>query len=725
MTTPPDTAAPPAKNTIEKVFDLDVLFDGLVSGRLCGQPFDPKLAQLLLFLLERLDWTPDARLLSGALPHFPEKFGVSEIRATLARLGFLSTEIQLEGRQLKACPVETLVADEKNDLWLLTLRKNRKILVRPDDLDEEIARIRRNRLYRAVQFERVETSAPSMPAAVQTGWISETISRFWPELRVLLAVSFLSGCAAILIAFGITTIFDTVIPTRNYSTLTGLIVGLGLIFAFDTYFRNMRANIIARMSGRLTHILGTSLLGKLLSLPPHMLSSVSLSDQMSRLRQFETIRDLFGGPVVLLLLEIPVALLMLAIVASLAWPIAALLTLYICLFTLGALLLAPAIRRETQKLTVAQSAMNRFILEIIEQRDQIARNALASIWLTKLDTRVRDLARARRRTQALSRWLEALSQCSLPLAASTAIGTGAILAMNGTLTGGTLIAVTILTWRLFAPVQQAIMLLPKVQDVTRLFQQIDTLMRLPAEESASDSSLQSIRSGPLAVRGLVLRHPKSISPVLMGVQFDIPQGSLVTVTGKSGSGKTSLLRVLAGQIEPQAGAVMFNGLNISQMSRAFRARNIAFVAQKPLFFYGSVAQFLRLGDPTADDARLLDVLRDLGLEDWVNGLPNGINTRLDPAVDGQLLSSSVLTSLAVAQAILTQPAILLMDEPAGNMEQGHEACLLAALESRRGTMTSVIITHRPSLIKRSDAVIVLNGGAAAMHETTKITRQAS
>lgn len=712
------------RSDIESLFDLDVIYDGLVSGRLCGQPFDQKRAQLLLCLLERLDWTPDARQLAGALPHFPENFGVGDIRDTLARLGFLSTEMRFEGKSLKRCPTETLIEDDRHELWLLSRDGRRTFLLRPDELDEETTRIRRNRLYRVAQFEPIGLASRNPSAALPASWMTDTIGRFGPELRMVMTLTFLSGCIAILIAFGVTTIFDTIIPTRNYNTLAGLMVGLGLLFAFDTYFRHIRANIIGRMSGRLTHILGSTLLDKLLSLPPAAMVNVPLSDQLARLRQFESVRDLFGGPVVLLILEIPIGLLMLAVVASMAWPIAALLTFYMFVFVLGAVLLAPAIRRETQKLSMAQSATNRILLETIEQRAQIGRNALAPVWVSKLEAKVRDMARARRRMQNLSRWLEAMSQCCLPLAAASAIGTGAILAMTGTLTGGTLIAVTILTWRLFAPVQQGVLLLPKLQDVLRLFKQIDALMRMPNEEGG-DGGFPLQSRGPLAARGLVLRHPKSIAPVLMGVQFDIPEGSFVTVTGKSGSGKTTLLRVLAGQISPQAGSVLFNNLNISQLSRAFRARNIAYISQQPLFFYGSVAQFLRLADPTADDARLNAVLEDIGLGRWVGSLANGINTRLDPAIDGHLLPPSVLTCLAVAQALLSEPAVLLMDEATGNMDQTLETGLISALEKRRGTMTSVMVTHRPSLIKRSDAVIVLNAGSAVMHDADSIKRQAS
>ncbi len=710
----------------KQMFELDALFDGLVSGRLCGQSFDPETAQLLLILLERLNWIPDARRLAGALPHFPDRFGVNEIRSTLSALGFPSTNTYLRGDHLMLCPPETLVYDNKGELWLVQhTDANRPVLVRPQEIGEHTKRISRGQKFGVTFFRPFEDELDLNSSRSQQGWVGETISRFAPELRLLLLLTFLSGCSAILIAFGITAIFDTVIPTRNLATLVGILVGLCLVFFFDVTFRRIRADIVGRVSGRLEYILGSALLGKLLRLPTSMLTSVSLSDQLARLRQFESVRDIFGGPVVLLMLELPLALLLLVVVAAIAWPLAVLLVGFVVVFTLMTFFLAPAVRRESRRQAGTQSVLNRVVLEVIEQRQQIGREGLAPIWISKIDSRVQDLVDARRRLASISRWLDVMSQASLPLAAASVIGGGAALVMQGKLTGGALVATTILTWRLFAPVQQGLLLLPKLQDVLRLFRQIDGLMRIPEEENGGERQQRQTREGHLVARGVVLRHAKAIAPVLMGIQLEIPHGTFVAVTGKSGSGKSTLLKVLSGQIAPQAGAILFNNLNLTQLSRGFRSQNIAYVSQKPLFIFGSVAQNLRLADPSADDAKLIAVLEELGLSDWIAGLPTGIDTRMDPSVDGVLLSASVLTSLAVAQALLRDPVILMLDEPAGNMDAALEARLITALERRRGQMTSIVVTYRPSLIKRADRVIILNAGSAIMRDKKDLARQAS
>ena len=236
-----------------RMFELDALSDSLVSGRLCGQAVHPTMVELMLVLLERLEWAPDTRQLAGALPHFPEIFGLAEFRSALANLGFKSTEAMVLGSQLGTCPPETLVCDPKGELWLIRAEGRRSWLVQPSDDGERKKRVSRQSEYRTFQFEKRTTDEPQTAASAgNISWTGELLYRFAPELRLLVALTLLSGATAILMAFGIIKIFDTVIPTRNLNTLKGILAGLLLLFFADFTFRRIRADIVGRISAQMS-----------------------------------------------------------------------------------------------------------------------------------------------------------------------------------------------------------------------------------------------------------------------------------------------------------------------------------------------------------------------------------------------------------------------------------------------------------------------------------------
>ncbi len=698
-----------AEESLARVFKLDSLFDAMISGRLCGKKVDGGIAQILLVLLERIGWKPNVAELAHAMPHYPEHFGLAEIRSAMANLGYLSAIMPVLGSRLQLCPKCTLVCDETGELWLVRATNKGVELFQPGDL-EQTKHVQANALYRTIQFET--RGFGSLTASNRgANWAGGVLFRFRSELATLFILTVFSGLIVILVAFGVKTVFDTIIPSRNTETLRAVIIGLGLVALAELMFRRIRANALSRVAGRIEYILGTTLFGKLMRLPAAMLTNASESEQFARFKQFETLREVFGGPIVLLVLELGVAALLLVAIAMIAWQLSLFLVGLALLFLVIAMALRPAIGRANGALSAAQSRFQAANSELFACRKSIRRRGLYDAFSERQRDALRSLIRARRKLSLEVRLLDSLALVSLPFAGASAIGVGALLVMQGSLSAGQLIAVTILTWRLFAPIQQVILVLPKLPELRRLLNQVDLFFKIPEEPKGQPSDVTRPCRGDVAISNLVVRFPGAILPTLVGGEFKIPAGKLIAVTGPSGSGKSTLLRVLSGSLAPQSGVVMVDGLNVLQLSQGYRNRHIARVSQEPIIIFGTVAQNLRLAAPGASDAHIEEVLEELGLDTWVSTLSDGINTRIDPTTMTDVLSPGIRTLLSVAQALLADPAILLLDEPVGGLDAVREAYLVHALLSRRGKMTTFLVTHRPSLISQSDGLIYLEGGA--------------
>lgn len=726
VTSKPQRSAPTGELQAEtlRAFDLDGLFEDLVAGRICGDVVEADVAQLILLLLERLDWQPSAHELAAAMPHFPKSFGLAEIRFALANLGYVSLETPVLGGRLKFCSRGTLICDERGDLWLLRREVNRAVLFQPGEF-EVTQPIDPNRTYRAFQFDEQTSSLIVPHANAQEGWSAGLIFRFLPEMRLMLYLTLFSSVSAVVVAFGVSKVFDTIIPTGNRETLYGLLIGLAMIAVAELVLRRIRAGVASRLSARAEFLLGTALFSKLLRLPLNMLVTASRSDQFARLKQFETMRDVVGGPVIILAMECCAAFVLLVAVALIAWPVALTLAGLALVFLALAFAMVPGIHRASQTHSAAQSRFAEGTFEIVNLRQNIRRSCVFKQLQERQSQRLRSLIRARRRVSRHTQTIDALALSCLPLAGATSIGSGALLVMQDAMTPGQLIAVTILSWRLFAPVQQIVQLLPKLTEIRRLFRQIDLFFKLPEDEEEGHTSSVRPCRGDLAIRNLVVRFPKSVGPFLAIQKLDIPAGAFVTITGPSGHGKSTLLRAFAGTLKPQSGMVLIDGANSAQLSRGYRKQHIAYVSQDPLYVYGTVAQNMRLSTPGATDERILAVLERLGLFSWISTLPNGINTRLDPATERGLLGPGTRTMLAIGRAMLSSPPILLMDEPVGGLDPDLESKLLDAIETLRGKTTLLLVTHRPSLIRKSDGVIVVEGGCATLRKVNTAERQAS
>jgi ABC-type transport system involved in cytochrome bd biosynthesis fused ATPase/permease subunit len=182
-------------------------------------------------------------------------------------------------------------------------------------------------------------------------------------------------------------------------------------------------------------------------------------------------------------------------------------------------------------------------------------------------------------------------------------------------------------------------------------------------------------------------------PELFGdLSFDLGEGQRLAVTGTSGCGKTSLLRLILGQIKPQDGRITVGGIDIASMDRATRYRNIAYLPQNPVLFRDTVAGNLRLVRDSASEEDLVKALNQAGLGNWLEALPNGLHTWLDEGADN--LSGGERRRLAVAQLFLTDARLVLLDEPSASLDDRTLDDLNKSLDRWLVGRTTIVVTHR-------------------------------
>lgn len=283
--------------------------------------------------------------------------------------------------------------------------------------------------------------------------------------------------------------------------------------------------------------------------------------------------------------------------------------------------------------------------------------------------------------------------------------------IDGTMTVGALIAVMALTWRVLAPLQMGLVTLQRLDAMRQSLRQIDALLRLKPElqERATASVVQRVFRGALRLTRVSLRYRPDADPALLGVDLDVKPGEMIGFAGNSGAGKSTVLKVIAGLYQPQAGNVALDGLDIRQMSPSELRNAVTYAPQVRHLFYGTILQNLRLAAPTATEAAIRDALAEAGALEETLALPKGLETMLgDSETAG--LPAGLLQRIALARVYLRPSAVLMLDEPGQWLDQAGDRALIEALKRRKGKQTILLVSHRPSHLALCDRVAVFDQG---------------
>ena len=198
------------------------------------------------------------------------------------------------------------------------------------------------------------------------------------------------------------------------------------------------------------------------------------------------------------------------------------------------------------------------------------------------------------------------------------------------------------------------------------------------------------------------------TPVLSSINLHVPGGQHIALVGPSGSGKTTLARLIARLADPTVGSVMLGGVALHRVDNADLRQRLIVVPQEPFLFADTIAYNLRFASPDATDSELRDVFRDLGIDDWLDALPQGINTNVGQR--GGSLSAGERQLIALVRAAVVRPDVLILDEATSSVDALTEVRISKALSKLALGRTTVSIAHRLSTAARAERVILLEQG---------------
>lgn len=560
-------------------------------------------------------------------------------------------------------------------------------------------------------------AAPDDPLLHPGGhWLWGTLRRFMPYYRSALAAALVSNVMMLVTGLVTSVVFDKVIPHQAFVTLWTLASGAGLALLMDLAAKQLRAHLIDLSGRKADLIIGSLLFRQALGVRmEHRPQSAGAFAY--HLVQIEQVRDFFASATLATLSDLPFIVMFVAMAFIVGGPLGWVLTLAIPLILLTVLAIQGRLRRNMQANITHQTDLQGVLVEAVEGLEDLKACGAQGRFLKHYENATAQAASSAMRARALSAWSNNLSAMAQQAVTVVMLVWGVYLIHDGAITAGSLIGAVMFAGRAVAPLGSVVALATRYQGARAAMQSLDRMMNLPSERDAQRQYMVQ----PRIQGGLVLRQASFAYPptgpdkpptVLQGVNLQIRPGDKVAILGRIGSGKSTVLRLLAGLYQPTEGRVEADGVDLRQIDPAdFRAA-VGFVSQEPRLFAGTLRDNVLLGRAEADAQRLQAVAQLTGLDRLVAEHPLGWD--LPVGERGGLLSGGQRQLVALARALVTAPQVLLMDEPTSSMDAQSELLFLQRLQAAAGQRTLVMVTHRPAVLALVDRLIVVDGGKVIM-----------
>ncbi len=537
------------------------------------------------------------------------------------------------------------------------------------------------------------------------------LPEIWRHRRLFLGVA-VAALVANLISFATPMLFqvliDKVITHQAYQTLAAIVAVFLLLTVFDAVFGYMRQQLMLLASNKIDARLASRTFQHLLGLPLHFFESHPAGVLARHLQQTEKLRHFLTGRLFQVLLDaalLPVLLVFLALYSGV-------LTLVVLGFSvaiagvIGAMV--PAFRRRLDALYQQEGARQAYLVETLHSmravKSLVLEGARQKAWDEKLAGAIRQHAAVGRIAAfggSATGTLEKVMQISV-------LALGAMLVFDGALSVGALVAFSMLSGRVTGPLVQIVALINEYQEAALSVAALGTVMNTAPERMGQDRRARPSLTGALRFEKVGFRYSGAAVPALDGVTFAVAEGQCIGVVGRSGSGKTTVTRLIQAIHTPQDGLIQFDGVDIRHIDLDHLRRSIGVVLQDNLLFRGTIRENIAAARPDATLEDVIAAARLAGAEEFIQRLPLSYDTWVEENASN--FSGGQRQRIAIARALLTAPRLLVFDEATSALDPDSEAIIQRNLAEIARGRTMIIVSHRLSSLVQSDAILVLEQG---------------
>lgn len=647
-------------------------------------------------------------------------------------------ELNLLKAYLDACHIQyrvflDIAPNELKHLGIHTLVQNRNGLSGKLERKDQKENLRWA-LELTPSIKKTSLEEPPKPASIldfwkqlrDSKWLTQAMQFDNGNLKPVVYASLLINILALAGPLFSIQVYDRIIPNQAYASLAALLTGVLMCLGFEHALKHARHRLMEFAATSIDTRCTAHLSQALLNVKPHKTEPALL---LQHLRSFEHLRELITGVFLLALIDLPFLALFLIVIAVIhplflliAGGVIALTLVRVvhshrCLSCLGQEQMKQSRQTQGQWLD-SLSSLDNIQAHGVQQAHGKILNTLQL--KARLGSNV-----LRDELFKVTQSVQLLQQGSWVFT----IALGVYLIVEKQLTVGGLIAVSMLTMRCFAPIQKLQSHLMQTHSAQASFEELDRFLGDTTDTHSTQAALKQIesvgiQSASVLKPGASPESRQSNDFILRHIDLAVQSGERIGIIGPTGSGKTSILKLLARQLDCDAGGLAVNHLAINHYHNGEYNSRIGYASQPPSLIRGTLLDNIRFNRPNIDIASCWQILDALGLKDWVESHPDGLHMRIEN--QGNNLSSGQKQSISLCRALVAKPDLLLLDEPTVCLDQHTENRLIKHLQSLEPHQTLLFTTHKLSLLACANSLVLMNQGQiAAQGDKSKVLHQAN
>jgi ATP-binding cassette, subfamily B, bacterial CvaB/MchF/RaxB len=525
----------------------------------------------------------------------------------------------------------------------------------------------------------------------------------------IVGLSVLLQLTVLLMPFFLQLTIDEAIGAGNPDLLTLLLVGFGLVYALNAVIAGLRSWVLLTVGESMSFQLGGNVVRHLIRLPVAFFERRHVGDLMSRIGSIEPVKDLLTQGVVNAVIDALLAVTTLVVMAlispSLALIVLATTAVYIAIW----LLAYPTLRRRTEEEIVARARQETHLMETMRAMRAIKIHSHETLRENAWRNHYAEVISASYRAAMVGIRVDLAETLLFALQFLLIVYVGALAVLSQQLTIGLLLAFIAYRHHFTGSASALVEQIQRWRLVGVHLDRLSDIVAEPAEPLIVARREHLLPPPAVKAEGLSFRYAPAEPPIFEDLAIDIPAGAMAAIVGPSGAGKTTLMRVMLGLLEPSAGRLLADGAPLTPANASAWRSRLGAVMQDDHLLTGTLADNIAFFDPQLDFDRVETAARLACIHDDIARMPMRYHSLVGDM--GAALSAGQRQRLLLARALYRDPDILFLDEGTANLDPETETAIADMITAL--PITRIIIAHRPALIERADLVLRLEHGAIA------------